>query len=125
SDWFQMEPPVIRFEDGGFLIYNSLYTPRRDRHPYERERIAAWDWTGIDLGKESQKLVKRSDSIQYRVIQELLHLSHDPHYDIVFDDDDTYEAADIVAIKVAGEHLLVHLFHCKFSKEDTPGSRVE
>jgi hypothetical protein len=111
SDWFQVEPPVIRFEDGGFLIYNSLYTPRRDRHPYDRERIAAWDWTGIDLGKESQKLAKRSDSIQCRVIQELLHPSHDPQYDIVFDDDDTYEAADIVAIKVAGEHLLVHLFH--------------
>jgi hypothetical protein len=125
SDWFQIEPPVIRFEDGGFLIYNALYSPRRDRHPYDRERIAVWDWTGTDLKKESQKLVKRSDSIQYRVIHTLLHPDHDPQYDIVFDDDDTNEAADIVAMKVAGERLLVHLFHCKFSKEDEPGARVE
>jgi hypothetical protein len=126
SDWFQKEPPVIRFEDGTFLIYNELFKiPKSERTPFERERIDVWDWTGTDLKKESQTVQKHPDSIQYRVLQNLLHPNHDPKYDIVFDDDDTHEAADIVAIKVAGDRLLVDLFHCKYSQKDDPGARVE
>lgn len=127
SDWFQQEPPVIRFEDGAFLIYNEFFKVKSDnRAPFDRERLDdTWDWNGIDLKKESQKLHKRPDSIQRRVIEHLLASGHDPHYDIVFDDDASNEAADVVALKVAGEKLLVHLFHCKFSTEEKAGARVE
>ena len=45
-------------------------------------------------------------------------------YDIIFDDDDAGEIADIIALKVAGDNLIVHLFHCKYSSEDTTGARV-
>ena len=124
SQWFQSEPPVIRFEDGAFLIYNDLFRiPTTDRIPFDKERIEAWDWTGTDLSKEAQRPQKRPDSIQYRVINDLCS-SNDPDYDIVFNDDETNEAADIIAMKVAGEDLLVHMFHCKYSKEPKPGSRV-
>lgn len=128
SEWFQTEPPIIRFSDGAFLIYNELFeaphsTPRT---PFDPNRIHTWNWSGTDLTKESQKTEKRSDSIQYKVIQALKASGHDPQYDIIFDDDASGEAADIVAIKTAGgERLLVHLFHCKFSKEADPGARVK
>lgn len=77
------------------------------------------------MKKESQTIHKYPDSIQRRVIEHLLAPGHDPRYDILFDDDNSNEAADVVALKVAGEKLLVHLFHCKFSKEETAGARVD
>ena len=46
-------------------------------------------------------------------------------YDIVFDDDDAGEAADVIALKVEGERLRVDLFHCKYSSKDSPGARLE
>ena len=58
------------------------------------------------------------------MIQELLSEQESLDYDIVFDDDDTREAADIVAIKVEEDRLFVHLFHCKYSGEEIPGARV-
>lgn len=45
--------------------------------------------------------------------------------DVIFDDDSAGEAADIVALRVAGPRLLVRLIHCKFSKTTTPGRRVK
>lgn len=133
SEWFQEEPPIIRFEDSSFLIYNEFITIRHDeRAPFDKERIEAWDWVGagVDIKKESQATkknptLKRSDSIQYHLIQNLLRSDYDPHYDIVFDDDDTNEAADIVAIKVAGDRLITHFYHCKYTTEDNVGARVE
>ncbi len=45
-------------------------------------------------------------------------------YEIIFDDDDTREAADIVAIAFRNEFLIVHLYHCKYSIKSTPGKRT-
>lgn len=126
SQWFQLHPPVIRFEDGTFLIYNELYTINsKDNPPFDKNKLEVWDWTGVSLNKESQTDKKYTDSIQYRVIQKSLEPTHDPYYDIVYDDDGSYEAADVVAIKIAGEKLLVDLFHCKFKQDGIVGARVE
>jgi len=92
------------------------------RPPFDRDRIEPWDWQGVDLRKESQTASKLSDSIQYRVIKELL--AQKPEYIIVFDDDDTYEAADIVAMRDDDEFLHVDLYHCKYSHSLDPGARV-
>jgi superfamily II DNA or RNA helicase len=117
SEMFRTYPPTIRFVDGSFLEYNQYFVPRTgDRQPFNPARIDAWDWTGINPRRESQTHLKYTDSIQYRVIQTILRPEHDPSYDIVFDDDDKGEVADIVAMAVAGDRLLVHLFHCKYAK---------
>lgn len=126
GEWFQEEPPIVRFADGSFLIYNELFRINSaGRVPFDPARIEAWVWTGVDLKKESQTPHKLADSIQYHVIQALLAKPHDPPYAIVFDDDDSNEAADIVAIAVKDDRLIIHLFHCKYSKEATPGARVD
>lgn len=127
SEWFQHEPPTIFFANGASLDYNDYTLPpaRGDRRPFDRNRIDAWDWAGIDLRRESQTVAKHGDSIQRRVILELLREGREPNYDIIFDDDGTREIADIVAIKVAHDRLMVHLFHCKYSGGDAPGARVE
>ena len=39
---------------------------------YPKAEMIAWDWTGVDLRKEAQGIdPKRTDSIQFRVIEEL------------------------------------------------------
>lgn len=98
---FDEEYPIVWFEDGALLLHDLLLPASTgDRSPFDRERIEAWDWSEVELKKESQRVEKRPDSIQYRVIGELLRGDGNPDYDIVFDDDDTQEAADVVAIKV-------------------------
>lgn len=121
---FREEHPMIWFENGACLMHEMLRPPpvRQDDSPFDKDRIEAWDWSGTDLKKESQNIERREDSIQYRLIQELL--DEDIGYDIVFDDDDRHEAADVVAVKVDGEDLIVHLFHCKFSSGSSAGHRV-
>ena len=58
------------------------------------------------------------------MIEYLLDAEDPPDYDIILDDDGVGEIADIVALKVAGDSLLVHLFHCKYSRAHKAGVRV-
>lgn len=127
SAWFEEVYPIVRFEDGAFLIYNELFKPpaSAQRIPFDRERIMGWDWTGINLRKESQTSAKHADSIQRRVIEQVTTPASNLGYDIVFDDDDSGEAADIIALKIVEEVLHIHFYHCKFSKESTAGARVD
>lgn len=119
--FFYEHPPVIWFADGSSLEGNSLTELNQEFDPYRVEKIQAWDWTGINLRNESQGVAKEKDSIQYRVVQEL----KDDGYDVIYDDDGSGEAADVVAIRIEKEALVVQFYHCKFSKKDEPGARIE
>jgi hypothetical protein len=83
------------------------------------------DWNGVNIRKESQGRTKSQTSIQARVIRELKNRGD---YSIIFDDDDSGEAADVVAISLIGEPSApssIEFYHCKYSSEETPGQRVE
>jgi superfamily II DNA or RNA helicase len=122
ADWFKRERPKIWFADGSYVENNLLYkVTNREVSPYNKEMIEIWDWSGVDIRKESQKEAKRRDSVQYHVIQQLKHKD----YDVIFDDDDSGEAADVIALKVIGEKILVELYHCKFSGEEFSGARKD
>lgn len=127
-EWFDEEPPVIRFQDNTFLVFNEIFRIKQglEREPFPRDRIEAWTWPAhVDLTVESQKVVKRTESIQYHVIRVLLAAKYSVRYDFVFDDDDHHEAADVVGLKVVGERLLIDFYHCKFSGDAKPGARVD
>lgn len=125
SEFFQLEPPVFYFDTGGFLIYNRYCELNLStRQPYNPQRIEIWDWAGTDIRTESQTQRKIQTSIQHRVIQELLSPSWEVEYDFVLDDSPN-EAADVVGIAVRNDEIVIHLFHCKFSSDLQPGSRVE
>jgi len=131
SEWFKDESPIIRFEDTSILEFNELFQPKTEREPYDISKIISWDWGGVDLKIESQyrkiknpqRLEKKEASIQKHVIKQLIS-GWELDYDIIFDDDGKGEISDIVAMKVAGEHLHVHLFHCKYSQSNSAGARV-
>jgi superfamily II DNA or RNA helicase len=130
GQWFKEEPPVVRFGDGSFMVGNVLFKyPRQLRAALAPGRLEAWNWSSVDIEKESQlpkgATTKRIDSVQYHLIQELVQGRGPVHYDVIFDDDSAGEVADIVAIAATNERLIVHLFHCKFSGAPTAGARVE
>lgn len=125
EEFFYDNPPAIWFVDGSSLEGNQ-HTPLKSTYlPYDREKISAWDWTGVDLTKESQGVSKRSDTVQYKVIEVLKEQS----FDIVFDDDGSGESADVVTVKVVetpemNRSIHVGFYHCKYSSRK-PGKRIE
>jgi hypothetical protein len=126
TDFFYDNPPVIWFSDGSSLEGNVHVPLKVVQPPYDSAKIEAWDWTGIDIRKESQGPAKAADSIQARVIRDLRSRGR---YQLIFDDDDSGEAADVVAVRVLGERgarrvLEVDFYHCKYSSGDAPGARV-
>ena len=123
SEYFEEYAPQIDFGDGSFLIYSHHYTPpeKLDVRPLLEDKLTVWDWTDTDIRIESQGPEKREDSIQYRVIQELLYGDHD----IIFDDDGSGEFADVIALRMHEEVVEVLLCHCKYSSGDEPGARLK
>jgi superfamily II DNA or RNA helicase len=125
-DWFRLEPPIIRFENDAFTKDNQLCRPYEVRIvPFESSRMEAWDWTLIDLKVESQTTAKLPNSIQYRVIDTLKSPRWREKYDVVFDDDGSNEAADVIALRIDGDRLLLRFIHCKYSSSPDPGARIE
>ena len=55
----------------GFPSAFPLVELKSERIPYDSGKIQAWDWTGVDIHKESQGPEKQSDSVQAKVIREL------------------------------------------------------
>ena len=123
SVWFRQFAPKFHFEKDTFIEQDFLLRVERDVHPSTWIELNVWPWTGVNIRKESQGPGKAANSIQRRVI-ETLKQSSEP-WDLIFDDDDAREMADVVAIRMAPETLCVHLFHCKFSGEDAAGHRVK
>jgi hypothetical protein len=121
---------VINGEDHG-----GLESPQRRKgedsiyHPFDTEKIVAWDWSGVDIRKESQNIRadggKEIDSIMFRVIREL----QNDDYQVIFIDDGAGEAADIVTIKISEKSdefktIMVEFYHCKYSYMNYPGLRL-
>ncbi len=126
ASFFYSEPPTIWFVDGSSLEGN-MYTEMRSPQPaFDQEALEDWDWTGVDITRESQKREKRA-SIQKSVID---RLKEDQSYTVIFDDDSSGEAADVIAIRVIGglqaaTLVDVEFYHCKYSGGPNPGSRVD
>ncbi len=113
---------TIRFVDGTALVGHYLAEYKNEDVLYSRDKIEAWDWTGINIRNESQGKDKDVSSIQYRVIQKL----KEQDFDIIFDDDNAGEIADVIALKVddVNKKVKAELYHLKFSQEERAGARI-
>ncbi|KAI5911881.1 DEAD/DEAH box helicase family protein [Azoarcus sp. PA01] len=127
AEWFAENPPTLYFADGAMMVGNELYPlPQAHRRmPFPLERIIEWDWQGTDIRMESQREERRPASIQRKVVLGLLAEPAATRFDVVFDDDGSGEIADVVALRVTENVLLVRLYHCKYSSEDAAGARVK
>lgn len=62
----------------------------------------------------------KTDSIQYNVIQTLVRQD----YDIVYDDDNAGEIADVITLKLIENEIHVELYHLKFAHEGKITSQI-
>lgn len=121
QDFFHDHPPTLWFADGSSLTGNNFVQLKKIIQPYAKENIIAWDWYGVDLSKESQHLPPKLDnSIQYNVINKLMHTD----VDIIYDDDYSGEIADVLTIKQHSNKLKVSLYHLKYAKEGKVSNQV-
>lgn len=76
----------------------------------------------VDLLKESQGVQPdiKKDSIQYKVIQKQV----EGDYDIVYDDDNAGEIADVITLKLIDNEIHVELYHLKFAHEGKVTSQI-
>lgn len=122
EQFFYENPPMIWFADGSSLEGSNYTELKAGYPPYPANSIKAWDWTGINIKKESQGIDKASDSIQHQVIQRLKKRK----CTVIFNDDYPGEAADVVTITVEKKKAIsVEFYHCKFSASTMPGSRID
>lgn len=122
DSYFYENPPLIYFDDQSSLEGN-LFTELKDKIPecFDKSKVLRWNWMGVDITKESQTKNKISDSIQYRVIEELKKKSE---YNVIFNDDGSGEIADIITIKECNNIVSIEFYHCKFSKSKKIGNRI-
>jgi superfamily II DNA or RNA helicase len=126
ADFFAANPPKIWFFDGSSLEGDEYVELGDDESLYDPAKIITWDWTGIDLRKESQGKAREADSVQAFAISKLIT----ENYEIVFDDDGSGEVADIVCIRLTDESqeqksIFVHLFHCKYAHSGQTAARID
>lgn len=113
ADYLRSDPFIIRYADGTYS-YNCYHIPAKlDAGQYSRDRLEAWDWTGIPLNKESMHKTADRNTIQYRSFETIA-----AEHDLIFNDDGPGEAADLVCLKDLGEsRIRLTLVHCKNAHE--------
>ena len=115
--------PTIYFADGSSLCGTEYIELTSPPAIYDSNRIIQWNWDGVDLSKESQGKAPnlKTDSIQYHVIQEL----QKEDYDIIFDDDNAGEIADVITMKQVNNKLRIELYHLKFAQDGRVSNRID
>lgn len=129
TDYLYENSPEISFiqNDGTIIVVQenlkTIIKPKSDIElPLDTLFAIDWNALGVNIKSESQGRERKTDSIQYATIHNIV----DQTADIIFDDDGSGEIADIVSVKIDMENRKVgfHLYHCKYSGGDRPGARV-
>jgi superfamily II DNA or RNA helicase len=124
SDYLLDHPLTVLFMDGSEL-QGGVHLLRSDGQAILFDRTHAerfgWGDTPFNIESKWKAGIRRQDSIQGRWIDHLL----EGNSNIIFDDDDANECADIVEISYNDLDITCRLYHCKYSSGDRPGLRVE
>lgn len=123
SDFLNDYPLLVRFADLSELDGHLLIKPEEAPElSFPAERFDVWDWNGIDVTRESlwRDGQQQEDTVQARAARHFI----DAGYEVVFDDDASGEAADLICFKIEEETIHFALVHCKFS-ENVGGARLQ
>lgn len=109
EEYLQKDPLIVRYADGTHS-YNCYHIPvKLEAGLYQRDKLEAWNWDGIELNKESMHKAGDRKTIQYRTFEMLRD-----EFDVIFNDDGPGEAADLVCLKSVDENTIrLCLAHCK------------
>ncbi|PPU07743.1 DEAD/DEAH box helicase [Xanthomonas arboricola] len=113
EEYLQKDPFIVRYSDGTYS-YNCYHIPvNLDAGLYQRDKLEAWNWDGIELNKESMHKVGNQNTIQFRTYEQLKE-----EFDVIFNDDGHGEAADLVCLKDLDDNTIrLCLVHCKGAHE--------
>lgn len=121
KQFFQENPPTMFLLNGG-TISDCIHTDYGDTilQRIPSDRIESLDWKGVNFKIESlyKSGTKRDNSIQEYMMDRLVSQGAK----VVFNDDNSGESADIVAIFLQENLIQFELVHCKYSKKN-PGAR--
>lgn len=114
--------PTIFFADGSSLCGTEYIQLKSRPAIYDKQRIVSWDWQGVNLSTESQGIAPNINtrSIQYRVIQELKN----GDYDVIYDDDNSGEIADVITLKQTDSEIQIELYHLKYAHGGVVSGRI-
>ncbi len=124
-DYLNFNPITIRYPNWSYLQGIFLFEIKYNLVWFDKNKIKVIDWNWVNIKHESK--VKDwniiSDSIQNNMI-ELLKSSW--NYKVIFNDDGSWEIADIVWIRFDEKQykITLELYHCKYSWESNPWARV-
>lgn len=122
ATFFYNYAPTIFFTDGSCLCGTEYIELKVQPALYDRNRIIGWNWQGVNLALESQGVAPnlKTNSIQYRVIQKLMN----EDYDIIYDDDNSGEIADVITLKQENNEIHIELYHLKFAQGGVVTGRI-
>ncbi|TRW27502.1 DEAD/DEAH box helicase [Flavobacterium zepuense] len=114
TEFFHQFPPRIGFVNNSILDGDEYIEFNEDILRFPKENISTISWDGVDLNRESIGFHPRVlTSIQYAFVT---YLKNDNNkFDIIYNDDNKGEIADIVAIKNNINEIEVDLYHLKFA----------
>lgn len=122
KQFFEENPPTM-FLLNGCTISGSIHTDYGDALAQQipKDRIEVLEWEDVNYKIESlyKSSERRDNSIQEYMMKRLVN--HGAR--VVFNDDNSGESADIVAIFIEEELIRFEMVHCKYSKEKS-GSRL-
>ncbi|MBY6102424.1 DEAD/DEAH box helicase [Marinobacter nauticus] len=119
-EYMVSDPFTIHYADSAFS-YNAQIVHVRERVGlYRKDDIVPFDWQGTDIRVESMGYGRNDRSIQWRYF---MHICNE--YDLIINDDGSGEAADLVALKMLDDGILLTLVHLKYSNDDEPGARLK
>lgn len=123
ESFFTDNPPFIWFHNGGYLYRNDYVVFREDIFDFPQDELIDWEWDeSIKIKDESEGFgTLKETSIQYFCIEKFIQ----EDYDIVFNDDNSGEIADIVLIKDEAENIKIDLYHLKFASEGKVSNEVK
>ncbi len=120
--FFEENPPTM-FLLNGCTISGCIHTDYGDSliDKIPEERIEVLDWEKVKYTTESlyKSGIKRENSIQEYMMKTLINRGAN----VVFNDDNSGEKADIIAIFINEDLVRFELIHCKYSKEKS-GARI-
>lgn len=122
SEYLSDNPPRLLKQDGSFIRGNYRYYSTKTLNvKIPIALIEGWDWGDTPLNKESmgpEGNLKTVQGFTYKKIEE--------KYQLIFNDDDAGEVADLVGINETEDQIFVDFYHCKYCPSNSaPGGRVE
>lgn len=113
--FFEENPPTM-FLLNGCTISGCIHTDYGDEefNKIPEDRVSALEWQNVNYTIESlyKNGIRRENSVQEYMMQSLVTRGAR----VVFNDDNSGEKADIIAIFLNEDEIRFELIHCKYSK---------